>query len=175
MLLWPTVLFYTDPSSTHTHTHKSVCGCVLSCIWLFAAPWTVPMKLLCPWNFPGKNTRGGCHFLLQGALPNPGIRPKSLVSPALVGGFFTTRTTWEAHTEFWAHGFLLRKQRQIQALFDLSTIKSIDSLMSVPMSWLLPCCDGVKSFLLLGTNPPASQEFRDHGSISLLHCTFSGS
>ena len=22
--------------------------------------------LLCPWNFPGKNTEVGCHFLLQG-------------------------------------------------------------------------------------------------------------
>ena len=21
-----------------------------------------PAKLLCPWNFPGKNTRVGCHF-----------------------------------------------------------------------------------------------------------------
>ena len=24
------------------------------------------MRLLCPWNFPGKNTGVGCHFLLQG-------------------------------------------------------------------------------------------------------------
>ena len=31
-----------------------------------------------------------------GDLPNPGIKPKSLVSPALAGGFFTTSTTWEA-------------------------------------------------------------------------------
>ena len=23
-------------------------------------------KLLCPWDFPGKNTGVGCHFLLQG-------------------------------------------------------------------------------------------------------------
>ena len=23
-------------------------------------------RLLCPWNFPGKNTGVGCHFLLQG-------------------------------------------------------------------------------------------------------------
>ena len=26
-----------------------------------------PTKLLCLWDFPGKNTRVGCHFLLQGA------------------------------------------------------------------------------------------------------------
>ena len=24
-----------------------------------------PIRLLCPWNSPGKNTRVGCHFLLQ--------------------------------------------------------------------------------------------------------------
>ena len=30
-------------------------------------------------------------------LPNPGIEPRSLASPALAGKFFTTGTTWEAH------------------------------------------------------------------------------
>ena len=29
-------------------------------------------------------------------LPDPGIEPVSLMSPALAGGFFTTSTTWEA-------------------------------------------------------------------------------
>ena len=32
-------------------------------------------------------------------LPNPGIKPESLMSPALAGGFFTT-STWELE----AHG-----------------------------------------------------------------------
>ena len=31
-----------------------------------------------------------------GELPNPGIEPTSLTSPALAGGFFTTSATWEA-------------------------------------------------------------------------------
>ena len=31
-----------------------------------------------------------------GALPDPGIEPTSLTSPALAGGFFTTSATWEA-------------------------------------------------------------------------------
>ena len=31
-----------------------------------------------------------------GDLPDPGIKPTSLMSPALAGGFFTTSTTWEA-------------------------------------------------------------------------------
>ena len=29
-------------------------------------------------------------------LPNPGIKPTCLASPALAGGFFTTVATWEA-------------------------------------------------------------------------------
>ena len=28
-----------------------------------------PTRLLCPWNFPDKNTGAGCHFLLQGIFP----------------------------------------------------------------------------------------------------------
>ena len=31
-----------------------------------------------------------------GDLPDPGIEPMSLMSPALAGGFFTTSTTWES-------------------------------------------------------------------------------
>ena len=29
-------------------------------------------RLLCPWDFSGKNTGGGCHFLLQGIFPTRG-------------------------------------------------------------------------------------------------------
>ena len=32
-----------------------------------------------------------------GDLPDPGIEPMSLKSPALAGRFFTTSATWEAH------------------------------------------------------------------------------
>ena len=46
-----------------------------------------PARLLCPWDFSGKDTGMGCHFLLQGNLPDPGVNPKS---PALAGDFFTT-------------------------------------------------------------------------------------
>ena len=31
-----------------------------------------PTRLLCPWNFPGKNIGAGCHFLLQGIFPTHG-------------------------------------------------------------------------------------------------------
>ena len=36
---------------------------------------------------------------IPGDLPNPGIKLASLTSSALAGGFFTTRTTWEAQKQ----------------------------------------------------------------------------
>ena len=42
-----------------------------------------PAGLLYPWDSPGKDTRVGCHALLQGIVPKPGIEPASLLSPAL--------------------------------------------------------------------------------------------
>ena len=36
-------------------------------------------------------------FSTKRDLPNPGIEPVSPVTPALTGGFFTYRATWEAH------------------------------------------------------------------------------
>ena len=53
------------------HVQLFVCVCVLSHVWLFTTTWTMPTRLLCPWEFPGKNTGEGCHFLLPGVLPDP--------------------------------------------------------------------------------------------------------
>ena len=43
----------------------------------------------------------GLPFPSLGDLPDPGIKPMSLTSPALAGRFFTTSTTWEAQ-EYWS-------------------------------------------------------------------------
>ena len=34
-----------------------------------------PARLLCLWDFPGKNTGVGCHFLLQGSFLTQGLNP----------------------------------------------------------------------------------------------------
>ena len=38
----------------------------------------------------------GLPFLPPRDLPDPGVEPASLMSPALAGGFFTAGATWEA-------------------------------------------------------------------------------
>ena len=40
--------------------------------------------LLCPWDFPGKNTGVGCHFLLQGIFLTQGLNPHFLHLPQWV-------------------------------------------------------------------------------------------
>ena len=48
----------------------------LSRAQLFVTVWIVSCtKLLCPWDFQGKSTGVGCHFLLQGIFPTQGSNP----------------------------------------------------------------------------------------------------
>ena len=37
--------------------------------------WTVAQRFLSPWDFPWRNTRVGCHALLQGIFPTQGSNP----------------------------------------------------------------------------------------------------
>ena len=46
-------------------------------------------------GFSRQECWSGLPFPTPGDLPDPGIKPATLVSPALEGKFFTTSTTWE--------------------------------------------------------------------------------
>ena len=50
-----------------------------------------------PWDSLGKTYWSGLPFPSPGNLPDPGIKPTSLESPALAGEFFTARATWDCH------------------------------------------------------------------------------
>ena len=53
-----------------------VCVCVCSVVSDSLQPYGLqPARLLCPWNFPGKNTGVGYHFLLQRIFPTQGSNP----------------------------------------------------------------------------------------------------
>ena len=51
---------------------------LLSNLQFFATPWTVAIRLLCPRDFPGKNSEVGCHFLPQGIFLTQGLNPRLL-------------------------------------------------------------------------------------------------
>ena len=70
-----------------------LCYAVLSCfncVRLFATPWTVACQAPLSMGFSRQEYWSGLPCPSPGDLPDPGIRPTSLVSPALTGGFFTT-------------------------------------------------------------------------------------
>ena len=75
------------------------CVCVLShfsCAQSFATLWTVVCKGPLSLGFSRLEYRSGLSCPPPGDLPDPGIEPKSLTSPELARGFFTTSTSWEA-------------------------------------------------------------------------------
>ena len=57
---------------------------------------TVTRQALLSMEFSRQEYWSGLPCLPPGDLSDPGIKPASLRSPALAGGFFTTSATWEA-------------------------------------------------------------------------------
>ena len=75
----------------HFHFHYTFTSVAQWCLTLWPH-WTILTRILCQWNFPGKNSGVGCQFLLGGC-----SRPRDwTLSPALAGRFFP-RATWESH------------------------------------------------------------------------------
>ena len=74
-----------------------MCLCVLSSSVMSdsATSWTIVCQAPLSRKFSRQEYGSGLPFPPLGNFPNPGIKPESLVSPALAGRFFTT-ATWEA-------------------------------------------------------------------------------
>ena len=68
---------------------------MFSHIQLFTAPWTIACKTPLSMEFSRQEYWHGLPFPSLGDLPDPGIKPTSLASPALAGRFFTTSSPWE--------------------------------------------------------------------------------
>ena len=95
-VLWLSVFLMVQLSHLYMTTGKTMCVCMLSCVWHFATPWTIAGQAPLSMNFSRWEYWSGLPFPPPGDLPDPGIEPTSLVSPALTGRFFTTSATWQA-------------------------------------------------------------------------------
>ena len=77
-----------------------VCVCVcaqsLSCVRLFAIPWTVGHQAPLSMGFPRQEHQSRLLFPPPGDLPEPGIKPAVPVSPAFTGGFLFTVSPWKS-------------------------------------------------------------------------------
>ena len=80
--------------------HFKSTTCVLSRfshVRLFATLWTIVCQTPLSMGFFRQEYYSGLPFSSPGDLPDPGSELTSFKSPALLGGFFTTSATWEAH------------------------------------------------------------------------------
>ena len=68
----------------------------LSRVQLLATPWTVAYQAPMSMGFSRQAYWSGLPFPIPGDLPDPGMEPASLASPALASGFFTPGATWES-------------------------------------------------------------------------------
>ena len=68
----------------------AVCVCVLSLthVRLFVTPWTISHQTPLSMGLFRQENRSRLPFPPPGDLPDPEIKPMSLMSPALAGGFF---------------------------------------------------------------------------------------
>ena len=84
------------PLSPVSSSREMGCAQVLSRGCLFATPCTVGRRNSLSLGFPMQQYWSGVPFPTPGGLPNPGIEPTCLVSPAIAGRMFTNRPIREA-------------------------------------------------------------------------------
>ena len=78
----------------------------MSYTWI---PWTVAFLAPLSMGFSRQAYWRGLPCPPPGDLPDWGMEPASLMPPALVGTFFTTSTTWEAHWKDTPHIYEVTK------------------------------------------------------------------
>ena len=76
---------------------KKLVKALVSQLHLIATPWTVAHQPPLSMGFSRQEYWSGLPCPSPGDLPDLGIEPAFLSSPALAGGFFNSSTTWEAH------------------------------------------------------------------------------
>ena len=62
----------------------------------FVTLWTVAYRVPHPMGFSKQEYQTGLPCPPPGDLPDSGVKPTCLMSPALAGSFLTTSATWEA-------------------------------------------------------------------------------
>ena len=69
---------------------------LLSHVWLCVTLWTVACQTPLSMGFSRQEYWSGLPYRPPRYVPDPGIEPISIISPALAGRIFTISTTWKA-------------------------------------------------------------------------------
>ena len=77
------------------------------CVWLFVTPCTTAHQAPLSMGFSRQENWSGLLCSSPGDLPDPGIEPESVMSPALAGRFLTNSAVWEAQFQFQLQGITM--------------------------------------------------------------------
>ena len=121
---------------------NTLSACVLSHfshVWLFATRWTVAHQAPLFMGIFRQEYWNGLPFPPPGNLPNPGIEPTSLMSPALEGGFYNFSATCEAPIHCLGLSFCIKDPECLIAKFSLM-LKPICFIINThlcpPINWV---------------------------------------
>ena len=115
---------------------------LFSCVRLCWTQWTVAPQSPLSMGCSRQEHWSGLPCPPPGDLPNPGIEHKSLMSPALAGGFLTTSTMWEAQRCL----FILGVPRLNIVCFLFGNSCLLPGFIIYPM--YLTCCFEICAFVL---------------------------
>ena len=96
-------------------------ACMLSrfsCVRLFVTLWTVVYQAPPSMEVSGEEYWSALPCPPPGDLPESGVKPESLMSPALAGRFFTTSATWEAPCS----GYFISEGHTLSGLLCLASL-----------------------------------------------------
>ena len=128
----------------------------LSHVWFSETLWTVAVRILCPWDSPGRNTGVGSHFLFQGIFSSQGsnpcllhcqvaslplVPPGKLIHPLLFQPYSSSRTSFLREALLVIHPAPLASTWNSLALrVRLASSHLFCPLLCFPLS-LLPLCE----------------------------------
>ena len=108
------IFHYIACKAVFSKGYSKECVCLLSHfhhVQLFVSLWTVACWAPLSRWFSNQESWQGLLCPSPGDLPQPGIEPTFLTSPALAGGFFTTSATCEARSkEHFIHNRLMYEE-----------------------------------------------------------------
>ena len=116
--------------------------CVFICVQLFLVPWIIVCQAPMSTVFSRQEYWSELTFSTPRDLPDPGIEPVSLMSPALEGRFFTSDATWEAQlSKTW-----INYSFSLMFFFFFQLLPSDDSLLSTYLN--IPVFPLLKTYCL---------------------------
>ena len=159
---------------------------MFSCVQLFATPQTIARYTPLSMGFSRQVYWSGLPFRPLGDLPDPGIKPASLVSPALPGRFFTAepqgkpRKFWYSpiilnsflqfssfqllsHVRLFATPWITARQASLSITNFLSSLKAMSIQSVMPSNHLSPCCP----LLLLPPIPLSIRVFSNESTLCM--------